>query len=201
MKKSIRLLLVTTVILMLSGCGMSKLNYNNKKLTLQVDKSSLHTEGTFLKQYKDSFGSLYLTQKVLRLNEGNLVVYEEARTDFDYEFEPQITRSIKIIFEAKKIIMVYGRSHLYAYQLILKDNSILNVVAQQSDTQELKFVYGMSTLQLNQMLEQLDPNTNKAYYTQVIRLQNMHHAILSKWDTQKVHFVPLVVPLARMMRR
>jgi len=128
-------------------------------------------------------------------------VYEDARTDLSYEFEPPITRSIKIIFEAKSIIMVYGKSHLYAYQLILKNGKILNVVAQQGDTQQLKFVYGLSTSQLNQMLKQLDPDAASAYYKQVIRLQDEGHAILSKWDVQKVHFVPLVVPLARMMRR
>jgi hypothetical protein len=128
-------------------------------------------------------------------------VYEDARTDMLYEFEPGIMRSIKIIFEAKGMIKVYAKSNLYAYQLILKDGKILNIVAQQADTQQLRFVYGLSTAQLNKILKQLDPDARGAYYKQVIRLQDEGHAILSKWDVQKVHFVPLVVPLARMMGR
>ncbi|MEA3434676.1 MAG: hypothetical protein U9R13_08840 [Campylobacterota bacterium] len=201
MKKIIRLAFTTIVTLMISGCGMSNLSYDNKQLTVQVEKEYLQMDGTLLNERRNNFSSLFLSQKVVRLAEGNLVVYEDARTDLSYEFEPPITRSIKIIFEAKSIIMLYGKSHLYAYQLILKNGKILNVVAQQGDTQQLRFVYGLSTSQLNQMLKQLDPDAASTYYKQVIRLQDEGHAILSKWDVQKVHFVPLVVPLARMMRR
>ena len=200
-QKIIRLVFTTIVTLVISGCGMSKLSYDNKQLTVQVEKEYLQIDGTLLNERRDNFSSLFLSQKVLRLNEGNLVVYEDARTDLSYEFEPPITRSIKIIFEAKNVIMVYGKSHLYAYQLILKDGRLLNVVVQQGDTQQLKFVYGLSTAQLNKMLKQLDPDAKGAHYKQVIRLQDEHHAILSKWDVQKIHFVPLVVPLARMKER
>ena len=189
------------IILMISGCGMSHLSYDNRQLTVQVEKESLQIDGILLNEHRNNFSSLFLSQKILRLNENNLVVYEDARTDLDYEFEPAITQSIKVIFEAKNIIMVYSKNHLYAYQVLLKDERLLNVVAQQSDTQELKFVYGLSTAQLNKMLKQLDPNAKSAYYKQVVRLQDEHHAILSKWDIQKIHFVPLVVPLARMLGR
>jgi len=201
MKMITRLVFVTIVTLMISGCGMSNLSYGNKQLTVQVEKEYLQLAGTLLNERRDNFSSLFLQQKVLHLNEGNLVVYEDARTDLSYEFEPPITRSIQIIFEAKSVIMVYAKSHLYAYQLILKDGKVLNVVAQQGDTQQLKFVYGLTTAQLNKMLKQLDTDAVGAHYKQVIRLQDEHHAILSKWDVQKVHFVPLVVPLARMSGR
>ena len=201
MKKIIRLVFATIATLMISGCGMSHLSYNNKQLTVQIEKEYLQMDGTLLSENRNNFSSLFLSQKLLRLNEGNLVVYEDARTDLSYEFEPPITRSIKIIFEAKNVIMVYAKSHLYAYQLILKDGRLLNVVAQQGDTQHLQFVYGLSTAQLNKMLKQLDPDARGAHYKEVIRLQDKHHAILSEWDVQKVHFAPLVVPLARMMGR
>ena len=200
-RKIIRLISVTIVTLIVNGCGMSNLSYDNKQLTVQIEKEYLQMDGALLSERRDNFSSLFLSQKVVRLTEGSLVVYEDARTDLDYEFEPPITRSIKIIFEAKNVVMVYGKSHLYAYQLILKNGKILNVIAQQTDTQQLKFVYGLNTSQLNKMLKQLDPDAGGAYYKQVIRLQDEGHAILSKWDTQKVHFVPLVVPLARMMGR
>ena len=202
MKKIISTLLTITVTLMISGCGIpSNLTYNNKQLTIQVEKEYLQLDGTLVNERRDNFNSLFLSQKVLRLKEGNLVVYEDARTDLDYEFEPPIMHSIKIIFEAKSVIMVYGKGHLYAYQLILKDGRLLNIIAQQGDTQQLKFVYGMSTSQLNKILKQLDPDARGAYYKQVIQLHDDRNAILSKWDVQKVHFVPLVVPLAKMMGR
>jgi hypothetical protein len=202
MKKVISALLAITVTLMISGCGgSSNLTYNNKQLTIQAEEEYLQLNGTLVNERRDNFSSLFLSQKILRLDEGNLAVYEDARTDLHYEFEPPIMHSIKIIFEAKSVIMVYGKDHLYAYQLILRDGRLLNIIAQQSDTQQLKFIYGLSTAQLNKMLRQLDPNAGGAYYKQVIRLQDERNAILSKWDVQKVHFVPLVVPLARMMGR
>jgi len=202
MKKIISTVLVTIVTLMISGCsGSSNLTYNNKQLTIQVEKEYLQLDGTLINEHRDNFSSLFLSQKVLRMSEGNLVVYEDARTDLHYEFEPPIMHSIKIIFEAKSVIMVYGKDHLYAYQLILKDGRLLNVVAQQSDTQQLKFIYGLSTAQLNKMLKQLDPNAEVAYYKQVIQLHDERDALLSKWDVQKIHFVPLVVPLAKMIGR
>jgi len=202
MKKIISLIRVTIITLMISGCGgSSNLTYNNKQLTIQVEKEYFQLDATLLNERRDNFSSLFLSQRVLRFDEGNLVVYEDARTDLQYEFEPPIMHSIKIIFEAKSVIMVYGKGHLYAYQLILKDGRFLNIIAQQSDTQQLKFVYGLSTAQLNKILKQLDPNARGAYYTQVIRSQDERDAILSKWDVQKIHFVPLVVPLAKMMGR
>ena len=196
-----KILLSAILVFGMSGCGMSHLSYDSNQLIVQVEKEYLQMDGTLLSEHRDNFSSLFLSQKVLRLNEGNLVVYEYARTDLAYEFDLPITRSIQIIFEAKSVIMVYAKSHLYAYQLILKDGKILNVIAQQGDTQQLKFVYGLTTAQLNKMLKQLDTDAVGAHYKQVIRLQDEHHAILSKWNVQKVHFVPLVVPLARMSGR
>ena len=202
MKKVISTVLVTVLTLMINGCGTSSnLTYNNKHLTIQVEKEYLQFDGTLLNEQINNFSSLFLSQKILRLNEGNLVVYEDARTDLQYEFEPPIMHSIKIIFEAKSMFTVYGKDHLYAYQLVLKNGQLLNVVAQQGDTQQLKFIYGLSTVQLNKIIKQLDPNAGGAYYKQVIQLHDERDAILSKWDVQKVHFVPLVVPLAKMMGR
>ncbi len=201
MKKITKLLFATTAILMLSSCGMSNLSYDNKQLTIQVEKEYLQMNGTLLNERRDNFSSLFLSQKILRLDEGNLVVYEDARTDLNYQFDPTTTRSIEVIFEAREVIRVYGKSLLFAYQLILKDGRILNVVAQQDDDQYLRILYGMSTAQLNKMLKQVDPDAREAYYKQVIIIQDKQHAIFSKWDIKKIHFYPLVVPLRRLMGR
>ena len=81
MKKIVRLAFATIVIFMINGCGMSNLSYDNKLLTVQVEKEYLQIDGTLLNEHRNNFSSLFLSQKVLRLNEGNLVVYEDARTD------------------------------------------------------------------------------------------------------------------------
>jgi len=199
MKKIIKPLLIATAMFMLSGCGMSNLNYNNKQLTLQVEQGVFQTNGTLLNAQISNFSTLLINQKIIRLDEGNIVVYEDARTDLLYQFDPTTTRSIKVIFEARKVIRVYSKNLLFAYQLILKDGRILNVIAQQDDNQYLRILYGMSTTQLNKMLKQVDPDAREAYYKQVIIIQDEQHAIFSKWDVRKIHFYPLVVPLRRLM--
>jgi len=191
-------LLTALTLFVLSGCSTSNLSYNNRYLTLQEDKEFVQLEGTLLKIRKDGFGSLFLTQKVLRLTEGNIVVYEDAQTDSLYEFEPSITQSIKVIFDSKHTYIIYAKNHLFAYQLVLHNGSILNVIAQQSYSQRLKMVYGMSSAQLDKMLNTLDPNAWKAYYRNVATLHKAESAILSKWNVQKVHFYPLVSPLPKM---
>ena len=190
-------LLSGLILFVLNGCGTSNLNYNNRYLTLQTDKAFVQLDGNLVKVRKDSFGSLFLTQKVLRLADGNIVVYEDAQTDSLYEFEPGITRSIKVIFDSRRTVIIYAKNHLVAYQLLLQNGRILNVIAQQGHSQRLRMVYGMSSTQLDKMLKALDPDAQGAYYRNVITLDNTGSAILSKWNVQKVHFYPLVSPLPK----
>jgi hypothetical protein len=128
-------------------------------------------------------------------------VYEDAKTDIQYEFEPPTTRSIGIIFDAKSVVKIYYKALLYAFQVVLKDNRVLNVLASQGYGQELKMVYGMSTERFDSMLKKLDPNAiPSAYYKNVIDLSNESDPFMSRWTTWKVHFVPLVIPIRRFGR-
>jgi hypothetical protein len=194
-----KLFLASVLLVGLSSCATSNLSYKNQQLTLQNDKAFLQLDGKPLKVRKDGFGSLFLTQKVLRLAEGNVVVYEDAQTDSLYEFEPGTTRIVKVIFDAKRSIIAYAKNHLNAYQLILKNGKILNVIAQQDHSQRLKILYGMSSTQLDSMLKKLDPNAKRAYYRQTITMKDANEAIWSKWDVHKVHFYPLVTPLPKLV--
>jgi len=194
-------LLTAAVIFIVSGCGISNMDYNNQYLSLQTDKRSVERKGILLAVQKESYGTLYLVQKILRLDEGNIVVYEDAITDSLYEFEPGITRSIKVIFNARSVIIVYRKNHLYAYQLILQNGKILNIIAQQDEPQHLRMVYGMNSLQLDSMVKALEPDIKRAYYRQVITIKDTNKAVFSKWSVQKVHFYPLVSPVPKMLPR
>lgn len=190
-------ILTTAIILLLSGCATSNLSYNNEQLNLQINDAHLQVHGTQLKQQRESFITLSLTQYFLRLDDGSHVVYEKAKTDMQYEFEPTTTRTISIIFDAKKVIKVYYNTLVYAFQVIMKDNRVLNVLATKGFDQELNMVYGMSTEKLNSMLIKLDPNVKPAYYQNTINLSNEAEPFISRWTTWKVHFIPLVVPIRR----
>jgi hypothetical protein len=198
-----RFLAIGSILFLLSGCGgFSHVGYYQNRFVLQAGQNQLALDGQLLRERRDNFTSLFLKQDIIRLKEGGVVVYEDVRTDLDYEFEPMITRIVKIVFEANRIIPVYGGNHLFAYQILFSNGKMLNVIAQQSTTQHLKLLYGMSTPELNKILKALDPSARGAYYSkQVIQLTDPEHAIMSKWDVKKIHFVPLVVPLSRFMGR
>ena len=198
--KITKLLVSLVLILLISGCATSNISYKNEQLTLQINDSHLQIQGTQLKQHRENFSTLFLTQKLLRLDDGNMVMYEEAQTDMQYQFDLPTTRSIGIIFDAKRVVKVYYNALIYAFQVVLKDNRVLNVLATQGYDQELKMVYGMSTEKLNNMLKNLDPDALPVDYKNVINLRNEPTPFMSQWTTWKVHFVPLVVPLRRIGR-
>jgi len=192
-----KVLLLSAVLILINSCATSNLSYHNEQLNLQINDSHLQVRGTQLKQQRENFSTLFLTQYLLRLDDGSHVVYEKAKTDMQYEFEPTTVRTISIIFDAKKVIKVYYNTLVYAFQVILQDNRVLNVLATKGFDQELNMVYGMSTEKLNSMLIKLDPNARPAYYKNTINLSNESEPFMSRWTTWKVHFIPLVVPVRR----
>ena len=200
MKHLFKLLLSSLIIILSSGCATSNLSYNNENINLRINNASLQLPGVTLKEKNDNFSTLFLTQKLLRLDDGSLVVYEEANTDMQYRFDPTTPRSIDIIFDAKQVIKIHYNTFIYAFQVVLKDNRVLNVLVAQGYDQELQMVYGMSTEKLNKMLKDLDQNTKPAYYKNVINLKNEPIPFISRWSTRKVHLAPLVVPVRRIGR-
>ena len=178
----------------------SYISFNNNHISISSSKEYFfNISANILEQKSINFASMYLRQYILKLPNSEIITYEYAKTDFSYEFEPNIHRIIKTVFEAKGLIPIYGENHIYAYQIILSNGSLLNLIGYQSDSQNLKLVYGMSTHTFNKMIHSLNPNAPKAKYTHVNQIKSIKNAIFSKWDDRKVHFVPLVVPLPRLM--
>jgi len=129
--KMTKLLFTIITLLIISGCATSNLSYKNEELNLRINETSLQVHGTQLDQKNENFSTLFLTQKLLRLDDGSLVVYEEAETDMQYRFDPTTPRSIKIIFDAKRVIKLHYNTFIYAFQVILKDSRVLNVLVAQ----------------------------------------------------------------------
>jgi hypothetical protein len=193
-------LFTIVIIFLINGCATSNLSYSNKKLNLSINERSLQLDGVQLEEKHDNFSTLFLTQSLLRLEDGSIVVYEDARIDMQYRFDPSTPRSIKIIFDAKAVKKIYYSTSIYAFQVILKNNRVLNVLARQVYERDLKIVYGMSTEKLNSMLTKLDKNAQPAIINNVINLSHEPTPFISQWNIRKVHFEPLVVPSRRMGR-
>jgi len=187
---------------MISGCVStpSFVGYQNHQLYMQVANNHLALSGNIVDKKSTNFVSLGLYRYLIKLKNGETVVYEKARTDMAYEFEPSIHRIIKIVFDAKYLVEVYSKALVYAYQIVLADGRILNAVVSQSYDQEISMVYGMSSEKLDKMLKKLNPLARPVPYRHAITLEHEPNPLLSKWTTWKINFVPLVQPLPRFMR-
>ncbi len=187
-------ILSVATLAIFTGCSMANLSYNNERLALQVDKKQLIVNGTPINSHKDNYNNLYLLQETLRLDGGNVVVYEEATTDIDYEFNLAVIHSIKAILDADDIEEIYSQSFFYLFQVLLKDGRTLNVAAEQHDDQRLSLVYGFSTAQLERVIKHLEAKPKQTPVEDVITTKNEAEALHSKWTTTMVHFTPLIIP-------
>ena len=145
-------------IVLLNACSTSQVDFQNDRLMIQSGNNAVYYDGKLVARHHENFSTLFIDQKILALPQGNLIVYEHARTDLQYEFGPSMRRIIQVVFDARQIVPVYIGSQFSAYRIALPRGQWLNILAQQSDTQELYFIYGMNTVQFNTMLQKIDPN-------------------------------------------
>jgi len=199
MKLRNKLLSAVGALFILSACSNSTLSYDKSKLNLRVDDILLQVHGTQLKANRENFSILQLEQKLIRLEDGSMVMYEYGRTDMTYEFAQTTRRTIDSVFDAQQIVEVYSKAQLYAYQIVLADGRVLNAVVSQSYDQEISIVYGMSSEKLDKMLKKLTPLARPVPYRHAVTLEHEPNPLLSRWTTLKINFVPLVQPLARFM--
>lgn len=196
MRTIAKFLLPIALLAIFGGCKTADLSYANGELSLQVNENHLKVNGATLNHHRDSFGNLYLLQETIKLKDGSIVVYERARTDDLYEFNLLPMQTIRILFDAYKMNVIYFKSSFYLVQMILRDGRILNIAVEQFDDQQLSFVYGMSNAQFRNIQKQLDPQAaQKPLIEKVITLPQGSAAIFSRWSVRKVQFVPLITPV------
>ena len=193
-------IILLTFIVFLNACSTSQVDFKNDQLMIQSGNTSTFYDGKLIAKHNENFSTLFIDQKILQVPRGDLIVYEYAHTDLQYEFGPSLQRIIQLVFDARQTIPVYIGSQLSAYQIALPHGQWLNILAQQSNSQDLYFIYGMSTTQFNKMIREINPDAPLAPYTQVMTLHSAEKALQSRWTTRKVHFVPLVVPYQLSMR-
>ena len=200
MYRTAKFLFSIIVLIVLSACSTTDLSYKNNKLALQVDGKHLQVNGTSLGHHQNNFSSLYLRHEILKLDAGNIVVYEKARTDNRYQFNFTTMRTIQIVFDAIEIRKIYFSSSFYILQLTLQNGRTLNAVVEQLEDQSLNLAYGMSNKQVNDLLKQLDAKALRPLKQNVIAIQNPQTAILSRWTSKKIDFIPLIIPLREFGR-
>jgi hypothetical protein len=193
-------IIVSIVSFLLTACSTSSLEYKDEHIMIQTNDITLNVEGTVIQQKQDTFSGLRLSQTLLKLQNGDVIAYEYANIGLNYRFESLPIRSLRILFDAKRMIKVYHKGALYAYQVQLKDNRLINVVVIQKYDQEFKMLYGMSTQKLNTLLKHLDATSKQAYYKDVFILKESENPFLTHWTVKNVQLTPLVYKIHRLIR-
>ena len=199
MYRTVKFLIVLFILVFLSACSTTDLSYKNNQLVLKVDDKHLQVNSRFINNRISNFSTLFIDHQLLQLNEGNIVVYEKARTDDMNEFYFPTVDTIKIVFDARYIRVVYFSSSFYIMQVVLADGRPLNVMVEQLEDQSLNMVYGMTNKQINHLLSQLDSQKRMPLDQHVITLNLQQSAILSRWTTYKVNIMQLVGPKRDLM--
>ena len=189
-----KLFITILILAFLTGCSTTDLSYKNNQLILKVDGKQLQMDSRFINHRMKNFSTLFIDQQLLQLNEGNMVVYEKARTDDTYEFYFPTVDTIKIVFDARYVDIVYFSSSFYIMQVVLADGRPLNVIVEQLEDQSMNMVYGMTNKQINHLLKQLDSQARMPVDQRVVTLGRQQNAILSRWTTYKVNIMQLVGP-------
>jgi len=183
---------------MMGGCvPYTQMQLENDAVKLQLETVQSRLETVPVKRKYTSFISLYLTQNLLKTKAGNLLVYEEAELDNNYEFRQTVARTLDIVFESVQKETVATVGGIEAYQIILPKRGVLNIIVQKKGLFNLSMLYGMSNAQLRQMLAPLHVKIEPLREKKVVTLHNPDDAILSKWDLIKVRFYPLVGRIPR----
>ncbi len=199
MYRVVKFLSVIFMLAFLTACSTTDLSYKNNQLVLKVDDKHIQVDSRFINHRMKNFSTLFIDQQLLQLNEGNMVVYEKARTDDMNEFYFPTIDTIKIVFDARYAGVIYFRSSFYIIQVILADGRPLNVIVEQLEDQSMNMVYGMTNKQINNLLDQLDSQERMPVDQHVITLDSQQNAILSRWTTYKVNIMQLVGPKRDLM--
>ena len=189
---------VCAALFLLGGCApYVQMQMENNAVALTLETAQSRLEAVPLRQKRISFISLYLTQTILKTKSDNLLVYENAELDSNYEFRQTVARTLDIVFESFQKRAVASVGGIEAYQVVLPKRGVLNVLVQEKGIFNLTLLYGMRNAQLKQMLIPLHTKIAPLIEKDVIVLHHPDNAILTKWDVIKVRFYPLVGRIPR----
>ncbi len=179
-------LLLSTFLL--GGCATSSLNIGaDDTLALTYGKEKLSVRGLTLDRKSDSYPELELYQRIIELDDNSLIVYEEVETDEKYQFQHATQNSIKMIFDAKKLTLLYQKNNLCFVQLELKNATFLNIIAQQSDMQSFTQLYGFSNMQMKKIIKTISKEDKKITFNDnVVIFEHFEGSYISKWSTKLI---------------
>jgi len=204
MKKStLQLLALIFSSLLFTGCISTSLTLQDKKdIVLTYGDKQMVFYGDIVKEEYVDLSPGYIYQYVSKQEEGDLLVYETTVLHENYRYNHGTLRTMKIIFDARRVETIYTIRNMSFFQIELKDGRIINVIVQQSLDDQLVFAYGFAHNQFASIMQEVkkpDDVYRKALQSDVFVPQDSKKAILSQWRPEMLIIDVIFAPVARMM--
>ena len=197
MKHTYKLIPITLFCFLVVGCvPQSDISVKNKRLNLRFKDKNGSLEVYPLARKTTHFGPLFLTRHILKTKQGNLLVYEEADIDSDYEFRQTIAETVSVVFESKRVEHIVSIEDIDLYRIVVRDGRRLNLLAKEEGLYKLILLYGPDNTQLKKLLQPFSVTIPDST-TPTLTFSHFSDAVVSKWDVIKIRFYPLVAPLVR----
>jgi|GEM_PF-5472102 len=177
---------------------VSSLELSQDKITIALNKKSISISVRQIEEKNLSFQTLQVKQKILERTDGSLLVWEESRTDGEYQYNFPASKSVQMILYAKKINILFQASNLYGAQVIIKNGEVLNAIFRQSDDQSLTLLYGLSDMEFLETIKELKSSEvllESSMVHDVLRLDNPKYAIKTGWSTRLHTIDGLITPV------
>ncbi len=195
------IIFTTIFIFLFSACSTSSLKLNKDGI-IQLDFNNqvyyIEDEITLLNSI--NFKDLYIKQYSIKDDEGNMLFYEDATTDIDFEFNYGGLSTVMYIFDdSKKYEMVYKNNNLSLVQIMLKNSKYVNVMIQDGSTQEYKYIYGFTNKEffaIASIIKSKDEKIKKLKF-EAVTFNSLSKPI-TNWNDLLVFFTPLITPLREL---
>jgi len=177
---------IAAFIWYISTRDTSALILDQEKLTVSINKnlSSLNVEEVEKKSLE--FNTLQVKQTILKREDESLIVLEETATDDRYQYNFSTPTSAYMALNAREINIIFQSNNLYFLQAKLQSRKMLNVIARQSDDQSLSMLYGMNSIDFQQIISDLTENETRLeneLTPDAITLSDLKNALQTHWST------------------
>ena len=200
MKYVIIAVIIALILFMVLTRSVSSLELENgQTLLLKVDRHTIRLDTHSVEQEQLDFRTVTVLQSVLQDEEGTYFVFEHAYTDSQYQFDHRsMAQTMKTIFAAKKVSMIYQRNNLTFYQMRMDDGYVINLILHQSGDQTLNFAYGFSNAKFIQILKEIEPSSTsieKKLEEDAIVPDSSDKSIKTRWSVLMNTIDSLIIPL------
>ncbi len=204
MKKNIFYLLALIFSsLLFTGCISTSLILQDKKdIVLTYGDKQMVFHGDSVKEEYVDLSPGYIYQYVSKQEEGALLVYETTVLHENYRYNHGTLRTMKIIFDARRVETIYTIRNMSFFQIELKDGRVINTIVQQSLDDQLAFAYGYAHEQFAGIMEEVKKPEDvyrQALKPDVFVPKDPEKAILSQWKPEMLIIDIIFAPVARMM--